>query len=345
MWTAASDVAEFLKTESMVVFPTGGRILLRSLDNPETKRGWTADGVVIDECASVDEAAWYEVFRPMLIDTGGSSWCIGTPMGRNWFWRECMNACDRDDSVFWNAPTLGMKITESGLTRVEHPLENPFIQFDEMEQVWKTTPERVFRQEILAEFIDESGGVFRNVRAAVDRHRTQSAPLERGARYVIGVDLARAQDWTVICVLQILPNGKAKQVYFERFNQISWERQEKAILAAHKAYPGQIILDSTGVGDPIFERIRRTGVNTKGFQITGASKEPLIDNAAMMIEHGNVRLMDIDAQTNELLAYQYEITRARNVKMNAPQGMHDDCVIALALALQGIGRTPTWDVM
>jgi hypothetical protein len=42
--------------------------------------------------------------------------------------------------------------------------------------------------------------------------------------------------------------------------------------------------------------------------------------------------MDLPAQTAELLAYRYELTPARNVKMSAPAGMHDDCVIALALA-------------
>ncbi len=49
--------------------------------------GETADGVIIDECADVVEPAWYEVLRPMLVDTGGWLWAIGTPKGRNWSWR------------------------------------------------------------------------------------------------------------------------------------------------------------------------------------------------------------------------------------------------------------------
>ena len=35
------------------------------------------------------------------------------------------------------------------------------------------------------------------------------------------------------------------------------------------------------------------------------------------------------------LAYEYELTPSRNVRMNAPEGMHDDCVISLALATWG----------
>jgi len=64
-----------------------------------------------------------------------------------------------------------------------------------------------------------------------------------------------------------------------------------------------------------------------------------IDGLAIRLEHGGLRLLDNAQQTAELLAYQYELTASRNVRMNAPEGMHDDCVIALALAAWGIQRT------
>jgi hypothetical protein len=75
-----------------------------------------------------------------------------------------------------------------------------------------------------------------------------------------------------------------------------------------------------------------------GYSLTAASKESLIDNLSMKLEKGEIRLMDLPPQTSELLAYQYELTRGRNAKMNAPSGMHDDCVIALALAAWGLAR-------
>src|SRR5512146_1921870 len=98
---AAGGVADFKESRMSAVFPSGGVILYRSLDDPNNARGHTADGVVIDECADVTAAAWYEVLRPMLIDTNGWAWAIGTPKGRNWFWREHMQARDRLDSAAW----------------------------------------------------------------------------------------------------------------------------------------------------------------------------------------------------------------------------------------------------
>ncbi len=331
---AAASVAEFRKSEMTAAFPGGGQIRYRSLDDPDNARGWTADGVVVDEAADVPEAAWYEVLRPMLLDTGGESWCIGTPKGQNWFWRECVQAADRPDSRFWNAPTLGVEITGRGLERTPHPLENPNIAFEEIVSLFQTLPERAFRQEILAEFIEEAGGVFRGVRAAVDAGRSENGKPQAGRTYAAGVDLARVQDWTVLTVL----DDRRRQVYHERFNQISWERQVARIVAAARYWNAGVWLDSTGLGDPIFEALRRADLRVSGYQFSNNSKEALIDALAMGIEQGQVRLMDIPAQTTELLAYQYELTPSRNVRMNAPEGMHDDCVIALALANWPLSR-------
>jgi hypothetical protein len=327
---AAQGAALFRQSRMEVVFPGGGRIMYRSLDDPDNARSKTADGIVIDEAADVDEAAWTEVLQPMLMDTGGWLLAQGTPKGRNWFWREFVASAARPDAAAWNAPTLGCKIAGGKLHREPHPLENPNIRFAELERMFRDMPERTFRQEILAEFIEESGGVFRKVTEAVDRGRKGDEPPADGRAYSLGVDLARVEDFTVLCVL----DGTGRQVYFERFNQISWERQLAAIRATADRYRASVVLDSTGVGDPIFEQVRKAGVRVRGYQLTNSSKEALIDNLAMKVERGDLRLMDIAEQTNELL----ELTPSRNVRMNAPRGLHDDCVIALALACWGISN-------
>lgn len=329
---AARYAAGFNQSTMTATFASGGSILFRSLDNPDSARGHTADGVVIDESADVAPAAYYEVLRPMLIDTGGWLWAIGTPKGRNWFWREFVMAAERGDSASWNAPTLGCQIIPGGLLRHHHPLENPVISFDEMLHLRRTLPDRTFRQEILAEFIEEQGGVFRNVAASIDRGRTGNRlVMDPGLSYAMGVDLARVEDFTVVTSL----SSSLRQIYFDRFNQISWERQISAIVDAARTLRPTTYVDSTGVGDPIFERVINSGVDAHPYHLTNASKNALIDNLAMLLEQGRVRLMDVPEQEAELQAYAYELTPGRNVRMGAPEGMHDDTVIALALAAWG----------
>lgn len=335
---AAGGVALFREGIMTCEFPTGGRIIYRSMDNADNVRGYTADGVVIDEAADVAASAWYEVLRAMLIDTGGWSWAIGTPKGQNWFWREFVNAADREDSMAWSAPTFGVEITEEGLRRVPHPLENPHIPFAEMEQLYRTLPERIFRQEILAEFQTDHGSVFLGVRAAVDTGRAQNEEPVAGENYYLGVDLARVEDFTVLTVV----DQSRRQVYFERFNQISWERQIERIVTVAERYGATVLLDSTGVGDPIYEALRNKRLTVDGYKFSNESKERLIDSLAMGIENGLVRLMDLPTQTNEMLAFQYELTPSRNVRMTAPEGMHDDTVIALALADWAVSHPGGW---
>ena len=67
--------------------PNGARISLYGADNPDSLRGLYLDGVVLDEYAQMDPRAWSEVIRPALADRGGWAIFIGTPMGRNSFWR------------------------------------------------------------------------------------------------------------------------------------------------------------------------------------------------------------------------------------------------------------------
>src|SRR5262245_11819224 len=173
---AAQDNASFNQGTMTATFPRGGLILFRSLDDPDNARGHTADGVIIDECGSVKAEAWQEVLRPMLMDTNGWAWGVGTPRGRNWFWREWLSAQARPDSAAWQIPTVGVAFTESGIAYAPHPLENPQIPFSEITQLYHTLSEPVFRQEILAEFLEAEGLVFRKILESAT-----ATPLARGA--------------------------------------------------------------------------------------------------------------------------------------------------------------------
>jgi hypothetical protein len=308
--------------EKQLRLSTGGVLDFWTLDDPNSGRGRKYARVVLDEAAMARhlEEAWTQAVRPTLTDYRGDAWFFSTPKGRNYFWRLHCLGMDPGEAEWaaWTMPTL----------------TNPHISPEEVEAARLELPERVYLQEYNADFIDSSGGVFRMVREAVDAGRNAASPPQPDTHYVLGVDLARVEDFSVLAVL----DATGRQVYHERFNQISWERQIARVSDVARRYHAPAIIDATGVGDPIVEALRRAGVAVRPFTFTAASKESAIDNLAIRIERGEVRLMDIAPQTSELLAYQYELSRGRNAKMNAPSGMHDDCVIALALAAWGLGQ-------
>ena len=302
---------------------TGGLIEFWSLkDNPDAGRSRKYKRVVIDEAAKVAnlENAWNKAIRPTLADLKGGADFYSTPKGHDFFWKTHTWGQDpnRPEWRSWTMPTS----------------RNPYIDKDEIEAARRELPERVFRQEYLAEFLEDAGGVFRKVGDAVDKGRTANDPPVKGENYSGGIDLARIEDFTVITIL----NSAGRQVYHERFNQISWERQIASAKRASDLYNATFYVDSTGVGDAPFEAFRKAGIRVMPYVFTNASKESLIDNLAIGIENNKFRLMDIPDQTNELIAYQYELTPSRNVRMNAPEGVHDDCVIGLGLAAWGLSR-------
>jgi hypothetical protein len=319
--TMAPVIVTKNKTEARMTFSTGGIIEFWTLEDGDAGRSRRYHEVGIDEAGLVKnlEKVWYEAIRPTLADYRGSAFFAGTPKGQNFFASAFAMGQDpmNDEWASWQMPTTA----------------NPFIDPEEIEAARKGMPDRSFRQEFLAEFIEEAGGVFRGVRDAVSVG--VKGPRKPTGEVRIGLDLARVEDFTVLSAV----DDRGIQVDFERFNQISWERQIGAVETFCSKYANSTLwLDSTGVGDPIYERLRASQalsaarVRVEGYKLSNQSKEDLINNLAMLIEQKRVDLLDLPEQTNELLAYQYELTESRNVRMNAPAGMHDDTVIALALA-------------
>lgn len=69
-----------------VTLVNGSTISLKGANNPDSLRGVGVHFMIIDEAADIDEDVWIQVLRPMLADTLGEAWFIGTPKGRNWFY-------------------------------------------------------------------------------------------------------------------------------------------------------------------------------------------------------------------------------------------------------------------
>jgi len=131
------------KADLSIIFPNGGEIQVRSADNPDSLRGDGLDFLVMDECAFIAEEAWQEALRPALSDRRGRAMFISTPKGQNWFYRLWLRCLDPTQAEWhgWQLPTAA----------------NPYIDPGEIEAARVSLPERVFRQEYLAEFLAETG--------------------------------------------------------------------------------------------------------------------------------------------------------------------------------------------
>jgi phage FluMu gp28-like protein len=205
---------------------------------------------------------------------------------------------------------------------------NPHVPLESIREMKRNLPEDVYRQEVAAQFLLDSAGVFRNIKGCI--RGVLQDPI-RGRRYVMGVDLARLKDFTVLTVM----DAEAKHVvYHERFQQIDWEVQYSRMVAASKRYNNAAVcMDSTGIGDPIVQTIQSAGVHVEPYKISGTTaKQQLIDKLRVNVENNRISFPVIPVLKRELEAYEYEISDNGRVSYSAPSGQHDDCVISLALA-------------
>jgi len=139
------------EAERRLEFPGGGEIWVKSADNPDSLRGEGLDLAIFDECAFIKEEAWIDSIRPALTDTQGNAVFISTPAGKNWFWKLWLRAQVDEDWQAWHYPSVS----------------NPFLDPEEINQAKTELPDRTFRQEYLAEFIEHEGAVFRKIGQAL----------------------------------------------------------------------------------------------------------------------------------------------------------------------------------
>lgn len=302
-------------TEKYIELINDATIWIKSADNPDNLRGEGISFLVVDEAAMVKREAWEEALRPALSDKQGKAVFISTPKGHNWFFELWTRGQD---------PQFPQYKSWKFLTA-----DNPYISPQEIEEARSTLPELVFRQEYMAEFLDDIGAVFRGVEKCIGGNLTEPKP---GENYIMGVDLAKYTDFTVLSVV----DSKGHLRVFDRFNQIDWAFQKQRITNTAQKYNAKILIDSTGVGDPIFEDLKRAGLNIEGYKFTNESKKRLIEGLSIAIEQQRISYPDIPELINELRIFGYKTTKTGTITYNAPQGYHDDCVIALALAVYGL---------
>ena len=303
------------KNENELTFRliNGSEIALKGSENEDSLRGVGLHGLVLDEYEMMDRKVWEAVLQPTLNDYKGWAIFLGTPLGRNHFFELYNRNLPDWRSYHFSAEDTGI-YSKLMIDRARTEL-----------------PEETFRQEYLAEFLDGEGTVFRHLREVTREKEQCFEDPQFSKSYQIGADLARLQDFSVFMII----DQNMKVVYFERFQKLVWEYQKLKLIALSERYNhARIVLDATGVGDPLANDLTRMGMNVMPYKISSSqSKKELIENLKLRIEQKQVIIPNEPILLKELEAYTYKMTDSGRIIFTAPSGYHDDCVISLALAV------------
>jgi len=307
-------------TDMRMDFGPFGFIEFKSAErDDEGLRGAGLDFVVVDEASRVSRKSWEQGIRPALSDKLGRAIFISTPKGRNWFFDMWLKGQTENDEIrSWKYSTF----------------ENPFFPESEKKVLVDTTPEMILRQEYYADFLEDEATVFRNLDRCI---RGSLQGNDDKEKYSIGVDLGKTEDFTVITVIK---ESTAELVYINRFNKIDWNLQKEHIKSVCNVYRNNIIhIDSSGLGSPIVDDLSKSGLVVRGFVFTNTSKQILIEQLIVAIEQQLLSIPDCEETKfliNEIKAFTYELLPSGKLRYNAPEGLHDDGVISLGLAIRGM---------
>jgi hypothetical protein len=289
-----------------VTTPNGGVMQFKSAENPDNLYGDDVFGIVADEATRMKEDAFYAM-RSTITKTRGKIKIIGNSKGKkNWVYKLGMRARSGEQNykyfkiTAWDAVDAGI------------------LEREEVEQAQRDLPENVFKELYLAEPQEDGSNPF-----GFDYIRKCVRPLSTAKAEYFGIDLAKSRDWTVIIGL----DGNGNIAYFDRF-QKDWEQTTNEVIRV--VGQNRAMIDSTGVGDPIVERVVKECRNAEGFKYTSDSKQKLIEGLSVSLQRGEIGIIEGILQ-DELEAFEFVYSN-RGVKYEAPTGMTDDCVNALALA-------------
>lgn len=306
------------KTEKRIELITGGSIKMWSLDGRQSMRGNKYARVIVNEAAKIAalETEWNEVIRATLADMRGDAWFLSTPKGLNYF------------AALWNKRESDADWTGWHYTTYD----NPYIDRTEIDTLKRELPEATFRQEILAEFV-EDGAYFQNVEACAVIEQPDQPEQHAGHTIVMGVDWGKQNDWTVITVGC---RQCDRVVDWARFNQIDYHYQRQRLIGlCEKWQPQSVLPERNSIGEPNIEELIRSGVyvaygpdGKPGYNTTALTKADLIEALHMALVRDGFKVPKDYA--DELRAYEIEI-RTGPPKFGAPAGMNDDRVMSLAL--------------
>lgn len=306
--------------ELKIKFKNGSLFQLIGTDNIDAVVGTNPIGCVFSEFPLQNVKAW-QFIRPILAFNGGWAIFNGTPRGKNHAWQTLQIA--KDNPKTWFNQILTVEDTK---------IIPQVILDDERRQM----PQSLFEQEYWCKFLEGASQFFKRIHQNV---YPKDTILPDEGEFQLGVDLAKYNDWTVLTPFHLNHFIVYPQ---ERFNQVDWNLQKAKIEAMARRRNNALIWpDSTGIGDPVVEDLKARGLNIggedgKGFKFSETSRMNLLNNLAILLEQDKIKIPDDEGLIAELESFQYSLGDGGKIKVRAPENLHDDRVMSLALSVWGV---------
>jgi len=304
-------------SDLIINFVNGSSIQFLSAERYDSIRGFSFHYCVIDEAAYVKEQALLEAILPTLTALGKKCLIISTPKGRgNWFFNWHQRGLEYNDTY----------ISFSGISE-----SNPYVDKEFIREQKKSLPLEIYKQEYLADFTDNGNDVFVGLDQVCILNNF-SYDREGKTGVFCGVDTGINRDFSILTILS--ESGRVLEI--DRINGITVDEIGAQFVQRLRKYEltGGYI-EVNGIGQALYERIKREIRPVKSFVTTNDSKVRMIRKLILDIQNQVLELPSKELYPilyNELSAFTYKISPNGSLQFGHPSGGHDDTVMSLAMA-------------
>lgn len=210
-------------------------IKISGWENRENFRGKSAEHITFDELDTMRDffIGWREIFRPALIDTAGTADFIGTPKKENPNLRRLEKEAEKESNI------------SDWATFKFSTFDNPHLPFTELEKIKQeyVDDQNTYRQEVLAEYVDNTGALFKYT-ALIDMF--SNTIVKTSEKYLI-VDIADdGTDKTIFSFWNDLELYRIEQ--YERLNTEMIVNKIREYATTEHIPHSNIAVDAIGVG-------------------------------------------------------------------------------------------------
>lgn len=302
------------KGDTEIRFHNGSVILFRSAASEDSLRGESVHYMILDEAAFMKRTTIEAILLPMLNVTGRHCLFITTPKGKNYIFDYFQKGQDRNKNPKWNSLRYST-------------LDSPLANKDLIDMFRETLPDKLYQQEIEAQFVDSSS-VFNNVTSQLNLPEL-NAPIP-GVKYYAGIDVGIVTDATVVAIV----NEDGDLVKYYRYMDEEAPEIIAKIRAIDKKWMFEnVTIENNNQGIVLYQELRRVMNNITDFNTNAKTKPLIINRLIHLFNIKGINLVNDDYLRTELESFIYKQTSTGHLKFLADYGFHDDVVMALAIAV------------
>lgn len=314
MFAEAGIIESSNSTLLTIDFFNGSEILLKSAEQRDGLRGFTVSGLlVIDEAAFIQDQI-FEILYPTCDANNAPILVISTPL-----------FCSGE---FYRLYTRGMR--KNPHTKSYNWSEydtSKYLSPEKLQHYKDTISPLKFKSEYLGEFISEGSYIFGDLNPCIYYPgETKTKPVYAGIDWGAG----NGGDWTVM-VMMDEDRTVTGIVSFNDLGPVEQIERLSEVIKANGIKNVQVEINS--IGAVYYDLLKRKiGDRIRKFNTTNDSKREVIENLISAVQTRGIKIPYDEELLLELQHYTAEKTPKGSLTYNGADGVHDDYVIALALA-------------